>query len=170
LERTALTNEELRRVEILSRVSAAVLSLKSSAEMMGVSYRQAKRLWRRFRACGGPGLKHGNAGKRSNRAKSAALRRKVLRQIRKKYSGTEEERFGPTLAAEHLASEDGLEVDAETLRRWMLEDGLWTRQRKSQAETKRAQRALRRTGANGWKLSPLAGEAWTRGMPDEFGG
>src|SRR5207302_1016263 len=30
------------------------------------------------------------------------------------------ERFAPTLAAEHLASEDGLQVDAETLRRWML--------------------------------------------------
>jgi hypothetical protein len=32
-----------------------------------------------------------------------------LRLIRKKYSGTEEQRFGPTLAAEHLASTDGLE-------------------------------------------------------------
>jgi transposase len=140
LERTALTNEELRRVEILSRVAAGTLSLKSSAEMMGVSYRQAKRLWRRFSASGGPGLKHGNAGKRSNRAKSAALRRKVLRLIRKKYSGTEEERFGPTLAAEHLASEDGVEVDAETLRRWMLEEGLWTRQRKRPAHRKRRER------------------------------
>lgn len=140
MERTALTNEELRRVEILSRVAAGALSLKSSAEMMGVSYRQAKRLWRRFSNCGAPGLKHGNVGKRSNRAKSAALRRKVLRLIRKKYSGTEEERFGPTLAAEHLASEDGLEVNPETLRRWMLEDGLWTRQRKSQAHRKRRER------------------------------
>jgi len=34
------------------------------------------------------------------------------------------------LAAEHLASEDGLDVDAETLRRWMLEAGLWSRERK----------------------------------------
>jgi len=135
-----MTNEELRRVEILSRVAAGGLSLKNSAEMMGVSYRQAKRIWRRFRASGGAGLKHGSAGKRSNRAKPSALRRKVLRLIRKKYSGSEQERFGPTLAAEHLASEDGLEVDAETLRRWMLEDGLWSRQRKSQPHRKRRER------------------------------
>lgn len=140
MERTALTNEELRRIEILGRVAAGGLAVKSSAEMMGVSYRQAKRLWRRFGLTGGPGLKHGNAGKRSNRAKPPALRRKVLRLIRKKYSGTEEERFGPTLASEHLASEDGLEVDPETLRRWMLEDGLWTRQRKSRAHRKRRER------------------------------
>jgi hypothetical protein len=30
------------------------------------------------------------------------------------------------LAAEHLASEDGLKVAAETLRRWMLAEGLCT--------------------------------------------
>jgi len=39
-------------------------------------------------------------------------------------------RFGPTLVAEHLASEDGLTIDHEKLRRWMLEAGLWSRQRK----------------------------------------
>ena len=41
--------------------------------------------------------------------------------MRRKYSGGVDERFGPTLAAEHLASEDGVTVDHETLRRWLLE-------------------------------------------------
>ena len=140
MERTALTQEELRRVEILGRVAAGELSVKNAAEMMGVSYRQGKRLWRRFRVCGGAGLKHGNAGKRSNRAKPVAMRGKVLRLVRKKYSGTEAERFGPTLASEHLASEDGLIEHAERLRRWMLEEGLWCRQRKSRPHRKRRER------------------------------
>src|SRR6266851_8587651 len=48
---------------------------------------------------------------------------RVLNLIRKKYSGSEEERFGPTLAAEHLAEEDGIVLDHETLRLWMLADG-----------------------------------------------
>jgi hypothetical protein len=64
----------------------------------------------------------------------------VLRLVAKKYSGSEEERFGPTLAAEHLAEEDGLLIDAETLRRWMLAEGLWTRQRKRKAFRKRRER------------------------------
>jgi hypothetical protein len=51
------------------------------------------------------------------------FRQKVLSRIREKYSGTEQSRFGPTLAAEHLAEEDGLSVDGETLRRWMLTEG-----------------------------------------------
>jgi hypothetical protein len=39
-------------------------------------------------------------------------------------------RFGPTLAAEHLAREDGVAVHHDTLRRWMLAAGLWSRARK----------------------------------------
>jgi uncharacterized damage-inducible protein DinB len=61
----------------------------------------------------------------SNRGKPMKLRRRVLsllRKLKKKYSGSEDERFGPTLAAaaEHLADEDGIVVDHETFGRWML--------------------------------------------------
>jgi hypothetical protein len=70
---------------------------------MEVSYRQAKRLWKRYRAPGAKGLVHGNAGRVSNRAKPKSLRRRVLGLVRKKYGGEVGERFGPTLAAEHLA-------------------------------------------------------------------
>jgi transposase-like protein len=108
--------------------------------MLQVSYRQAKRLWRRYREVGRGGLKHGNAGRSSNRGKPMKLRRRVLNLIRKKYSGSEEERFGPTLAAEHLAEEDGIVVDHETLRRWMLAEHLWSRQRKRKKHCKRRER------------------------------
>src|ERR1017187_1687781 len=79
-------------------------------------------------------------GRSSNRAKPGKFRRKVLQLIREKYSGTEQERFGPTLAAEHLADEDGLEVGEETLRRWMLAEGLWSRIRRRKAHRKRRER------------------------------
>jgi len=59
---------------------------------------------------------------------------------RGEYSGTEQERFGPTLAAEHLADDDGLEVSEETLRRWMLAEGLWSRMRRRKAHRKRRER------------------------------
>ena len=89
---------------------------------------------------GGAGLKHGHAGRPSNRAKPEKFRRKVWGLVGKKYSGSEEERFGPRLAAEHLAEEDGLVIDAETLRGWMLQAGLWARQRKRKAFRKRRER------------------------------
>ena len=114
--RTALSRKELQRVELLARVKSEELKLVHVAEMLGISYRQAKRLWRRYRRKGAASLKHGNTGRRSNRAKSRQFREKVLRLVRQKYSGSVDERFGPTLAAEHLLSEDGIEIDAETLR------------------------------------------------------
>ena len=135
-----MSKRELKRVEVLGRVKAGELSVKSAAEILRASYRHGKRLWRLFAKKGAKGLAHGNAGKRSNHAKPKSMRQKVLRLIRQKYSGTEEERFGPTLAAEHLASEDGLTIDAETLRRWMLAEGLWTRRRKSKLQRKRRER------------------------------
>jgi hypothetical protein len=63
----------------------------------------------------------------------------VLRLVRKKYSGVVGERFGPTLASEHLASEDQIEVHAETLRRWVLAEGLWSRARKRKEHRERRQ-------------------------------
>lgn len=133
-----MSGEELRRVEILARVKSKQLKVADAAVLLEVSYRQAKRLWKRYGKRGAAGLKHGNAGRRSNRGQAKEkLRSQVLALVRKKYWGTEEKRFGPRLAAEHLSSEDGLEVNAETVRRWMLEVGLWSRQRQRKAYRKR---------------------------------
>jgi transposase len=107
---------------------------------MGVSYRQAKRLYGRYRQKGAASLRHGSAGRASNRATAARIRTRVLALVRAKYSGRIDERFGPTLAAEHLASEDGLTVDHETLRRWLLAAGLWSRARKRSAHRRRRER------------------------------
>jgi transposase len=135
-----MSSRELNRVEVMGRVGSGDLKLNDAAVMLGLSYRQTKRLWRRYRQEGGPGLKHGNAGRPSNRSKPRQLHRRVLHLIRKKYSGTEEERFGPTLAAEHLAAEDGIVLDHETLRLWMLQEGLWSRQRKRKKHCQRRER------------------------------
>lgn len=138
--RTGMSQRELRRVEVLARVKSKDLKVVDAASLVGVSYRQAKRLWKRYREEGAKGLKHRSAGRESARAKPARFRRRVLKLVREKYGGGEGERFGPTLAAEHLWSEDGLRMDAETLRRWMLEEGLWSRERKRKPYRKRRER------------------------------
>ena len=60
--------------------------LRSAATMLGLSYRQTKRVWRRFRRRGARGLQHQSAG-RSNRQITAATRKRALALIRQKYSG-----------------------------------------------------------------------------------
>jgi len=135
-----MSSRELERAEVMGRVGSGDLKLSDAGVMLELSYRQAKRLWRRYRQVGSKGLKHGNAGRPSNRSKPSKLRRRVLNLIRKKYSGSEEERFGPTLAAEHLAEEDGIVMDPDTLRLWMLQDGLWSRKRRRKKHCQRRER------------------------------
>ena len=135
-----MSERELRRVEILSRVKAGELQLVEAAELMGVGYRQGKRVWKRYRHGGAEGLQHGSAGGESNHGKTVEVRKKILGLVRKKYGGAEGVRFGPTLAAEHLERDDGLKLDHETLRRWMLAEGLWSRQRKRKQHRKRRER------------------------------
>lgn len=135
-----MSTRELKRAGVLARVKATTLSLRSAAALMQVSYRQAKRLYRRYRQDGAAGLKHRSAGRASNRATRGKIRTRVLALVREKYGGDIDARFGPTLAAEHLASEDGLTVDHETLRRWMLAAGLWSRARKRSPHRRRRER------------------------------
>jgi hypothetical protein len=103
------------------------LTLVQAAELMGVGYRQSKRIWRRYQDQGDAGLVHRLRGQPSARRKPPALRAQVLAQY-------EEERyadFGPTLMAEHLAKA-GVVVDHETLRRWLLASGKRTVRRRKQ--------------------------------------
>jgi transposase len=125
-----MSRRELTRVEVLARVKAGTLTLGTAAGMLGVSYRQTKRLWRRYREGGAKALQHRAVGQPSNRGTAARVRQRALACVREKYGGAVGERFGPTLAAEHLQTEDGLRVHHETLRRWMLAAGLWSRARK----------------------------------------
>src|SRR5208283_4270844 len=94
VKRTRMNERELKRGAVLSAVAEKGWTLVHAAERMGLSHRQAKRLWKRYRARGTKGLVHGNAGRVSNRAKPRSLRRRVLGLVRKKYGGQVGERFG----------------------------------------------------------------------------
>lgn len=135
-----MSKSEVRRAGVLARVEAGELLLVEAAEILDLSYRQCKRIYRRYREEGESGLVHRNAGQRSHHAKSKQLRKRMLDLVRKHYSGPVGERFGPTLAAEHLSEEHGIQIDSETLRRWMLSEGLWSRERRRKAYRKRRAR------------------------------
>ncbi len=88
-----------------------------ASEVLGLSYRQAKRVWARYGLQGDAGLVHAARGKPGKRAKPAEFKARILARYEERYAD-----FGPTLAAEYLA-EEGLKVDHETLRRWLLAGG-----------------------------------------------
>jgi len=120
-----MSRKERDRLTIMIGIKQQALTQVQAAELMGVSYRQSKRVWRRYQAEGDAGLVHRRRGRPSARRKPPAWRALALARY-------EDERyadFGPTLMAEHLA-EEGLEVDHETLRRWLLASGKRTGRRR----------------------------------------
>ena len=135
-----MSEREMRRAAVLAQVKSGSWSLVEAAERMELSYRQGKRLWKRYQKRGAAGLVHLSAGRSSNRAKAKKVRTQVVRLIRQKYSGEVGKRFGPTLACEHLCSEDRIELSATTVRRWMLAEGLWSRERKTRQHRARRDR------------------------------
>ena len=66
--------KERARLGILSQVEAGKLTLVQAAELLEVSYRQVRRLRRRYRELGDGGLVHGLRGRPSNRSCDRALR------------------------------------------------------------------------------------------------
>ena len=120
-----LSVKERARAEVLLKVSKSSLSLAKAAELLGVSYRQVLRIWKRYETSGAAGLKHGLRDRASNRQFEGDRRERVLELYRAKYGD-----FGPTLAVEYLAKLDGEELSEETLRQWLIGAGLWSPRRR----------------------------------------
>jgi hypothetical protein len=121
-----MSQRERTRMGVMQQIKAQQLTVMAAAGVLALSYRQAKRVWRRYRAEGDAGLVHRGRGRPSNRAKAPSFKRRVLARYRERYPD-----FGPTLACEHLAQE-GLRVDHESLRRWLLAAGSWSIGRRRQ--------------------------------------
>jgi transposase len=119
-----LSAKERARLVELELVKARRQTVAAAAERLEISARQGKRIWKRYRAEGAKGLVHRSRGRPSNRALDAEGKRQSLELCRTRLEG-----FGPTLAAEKLA-EVGLKVSHETLRRWLMAEGLWRKKRK----------------------------------------
>jgi len=107
MEAILMSGRERKRLVVLSQVRAGKLRLRAASELLGISYRQMKRLWSRYQAEGDRGLVHGLRGKPANRQSESSLRERVLTRYRESYSD-----YGPTLAAECLA-EEGIVVTAQ---------------------------------------------------------
>jgi len=104
------------------------IAQKEAADLLGLSERQIRRIWRQYLQHGADGIVSKKRGKASNRKTSAELKTKVLQLIRDQYSD-----FGPTLLAEKLQELHSIKLSRETLRHWMIEEGLWQEKRRKQA-------------------------------------
>lgn len=128
--------KERDRLTMFSQVKANQMTLVEASRRLGLSYRQGKRLYGRYREVGDAGLMHRLRGRPGNNAAAADARReRALELYRQRYTG-----FGPTLAAEQMAQRDLLAVDHETLRGWLVSAGLWKARRQPRRGHRRRER------------------------------
>ena len=115
-----MSERDLNRIEILSQVIDGRLGTLEASTVLGMSRRQVQRLLVRFQRDGAAAIRHKARGRSPNNRKSDAVRDYALSLVRENYAD-----FGPTLAAEKLAEKHKLTVSRETLRQWMIAEGLW---------------------------------------------
>ncbi len=121
MERIAMSQEERDKLEWLKRAKDGVVSQRKAAEKIGVSDRWVRKLLRRMKKQGDAVVVHGLRGRASNRKIATQTQKRTIELLKQ----PEWHDFGPTFASEQLAKRHGIEVSDETVRRWMIEAGLW---------------------------------------------
>jgi hypothetical protein len=119
-----MSNRELTRLEVMQRLKDKRLTQIEAGQQLGISTRQVKRLWRSFRTQGAKGLVSARRGKPSNNRLDAGVAQQALDLIKAKYAD-----FGPTLAHEKLIEVEKLQLSRESVRRIMIEEGVWNPKR-----------------------------------------
>jgi len=130
-----LSLKERDLLKVVHEVERGYITAKAGSEALGISYRQFKRVLRRWRAEGDKGLAHRSRGRPSNRRIPDGVQRKAVALIREKYRD-----FGPTFASEKLAACSGIRVSDETVRKWMIAEGLWKPKRRKEHHRVRRER------------------------------
>ena len=116
----SMSKQEFSRLEVLLRVQSGGLRVSDACVLIGLQRRQVFRLLRGLKQDGATSLVSKHRGKPSNHRLPAEVRTLALSIVRDRYAD-----FGPSLAAEKLAEHHGCLVSRETLRDWMITDGLW---------------------------------------------
>lgn len=116
-----MSQEERDALHWLKKAQEGVITQREAAEKMGVSDRWVRKLLKRMSKRGDGIVVHGLRGRPSNRKLAGKIQRQALAILKQ----PEWHDFGPTFAAEQLAKQHQIQVGKETLRKWMIEAGMW---------------------------------------------
>ncbi|MDO8753666.1 MAG: ISNCY family transposase [Anaerolineales bacterium] len=115
-----MSTRELSRLEVMQRLSEKRMSQKEAGKILHLGTRQIKRLLKRYRKQGAAGLVSKHRGRKAANRLSERVKKQGLDLLKTKYQG-----FGPTLAHEKLVEKEKLELSVESVRKIMIEEGLW---------------------------------------------
>jgi len=124
-----MSKKELSRLEVMQRLKAKRLKQREASQMLGISIRQVKRLYRNFLQGGAKSLVSQKRGKASNHRLSEEVVKQARDLIYECYRD-----FGPTLTHEKLVEKHKLQISDESVRKLMIAEGLWKPKRAKRVE------------------------------------
>lgn len=116
-----MSNKERDRLCILRQVQQKKIKGVEAAKLLNISDRQVRNLLRKLEKQGDMGICSKARKKPSNRRYPESFKNRVLEILSGKLEG-----FGPTFAREKLEELYLITLSKESLRKWMIERGLWT--------------------------------------------
>jgi hypothetical protein len=121
MERIAMSQEERDWLDWLKRARDGQVTQKWAAEKMGVSDRWVRRLLADMKEKGDGVVVHGLRGRTSNRRIDEKIRERAMEIVK----SADWHDFRPTFASEQLAKRHQIQVSKETVRQWMMAEGIW---------------------------------------------
>src|ERR1022692_5251847 len=118
-----MSKKERQKLEMMCRLERGDVSRSQAARILEVSERQIYRIYSRWKSDGDGGVVHQSRGGHSGRGYPLKIRNEVVRLYRSNYSD-----YSPTLFSEIISEKYGHQIHRETLRRWLMEFGLWKRE------------------------------------------
>jgi transposase len=125
-----MSNREITRLEVMQRLKDKRLRQYEASQMLGISVRHVRRLFRAYKAHGAVGLISKRRGKPSHNQLDPETVQKAIDLICKHYQD-----FGPTLAHEKLTEKHELQLSRESVRQIMIVEEWWKPKRAKQPET-----------------------------------
>jgi len=123
-----MSKEELSRLEVIKRLEEKRMRQRTAAEVLGISIRQVKRLLPGYRREGAAGLVSKQRGQPSHHQLDGERVRQALDLLKGSYAD-----FGPTLAHEKLVERHGVELSLGSVRKMMIEEGIWKPKKRREA-------------------------------------
>lgn len=115
-----MSTKELDRAETLAKLKQKTISQIQAADILCVSARQVRRLFRAYKELGTQALISKKRGRPSNHQLPQGVKEWALALIQEHYHD-----FGPTFAREKLAEVHKIKLSVGSVRKLMIERGLW---------------------------------------------
>ena len=121
MEKRKMSIKEAERLSVMQQIDKKVLTLQQASQELALSLRHTKRVRKRYRLEGPSGLISKHIGKVGPNQIEPKIKKEVLKILHCK----EFEGFGPTFARDKIEERQHNCLSSETIRKWMVERGLW---------------------------------------------